>query len=181
MVLEAETLVAIGIVGGMLLALWLTPVVGRLALEQFGGQANREVAVSGRVIGVVAMVAAVFAGLCGWLPAFVASRANVVDVLNRGVTPAPRELGLRRLFATAVVALACVLLVSLSLVGRSLRNVLNVNPGFEARGVLTLAIAVTSATKYPSPDRLASFYAALHVGLRNVWDLARFHSSTNCR
>jgi putative ABC transport system permease protein len=165
LVLEAETVVAIGIAGGVLLALWLTPVVGRLALEQFGGLANREVAVSGRVIGVVTVVAAAFAGLCGWLPAFVASRANVVDVLSRGVTPAPRELGLRRVFATGVVALACVLLVSLSLVGRSLRSVLNVNPGFDARGVLTLAIAVTSATKYPSPDRLASFYSALHGAL----------------
>jgi putative ABC transport system permease protein len=165
LVLEAETLVAIGIVGGVLLALWLTPLVGRLALEQFGGLASREVAVSGRVIGVVAMVAAACAGLCGWLPALVASRANVVDVLSRGVTPAPRELRLRRVFATGVVALACVLLVSLSLVGRSLRNVLNVNPGFDARGVLTLAIAVTSETKYPSPDRLASFYSALHRAL----------------
>ena len=46
-----------GIVGGVLLALWMTPAVGRLALEQFGGVANREVAVSWRVIGVVAMVA----------------------------------------------------------------------------------------------------------------------------
>ena len=38
LVLEAETLVAIGIVGGVLLALWLTPAVGRLALEQFGAR-----------------------------------------------------------------------------------------------------------------------------------------------
>ena len=138
LVLEAETLVAMGIAGGVLLALWLTPVVGRLALEQFGDVANREVAVSWRVIAVVAMAAAACAGLCGLLPAFVASRANVVDVLSRGVTPAPRELGLRRVFAVGVIALACVLLVSLTLVGRSLRNVLNVNPGFEPRGVLTL-------------------------------------------
>ena len=81
-------------------------------------------------------------------------------MLSRGVTPAPRELGLRRVFATGVIALACVLLVSLTLVGRSLRNVLNVNPGFDARGVLTLAVALPAA-KYPSPERLASFYSAL--------------------
>jgi hypothetical protein len=92
LVLEAETLVAIGIVGGVLLALWLTPAVGTLALEQFGGVANREVAVSWRVIRVVAMVAAACAGVCGLVPAFVASRRHVVDVLRRGVTPAPREL-----------------------------------------------------------------------------------------
>jgi putative ABC transport system permease protein len=164
LVMEAETLVAIGIAGGVLLALWLTPAVGRLALEPFGDLANREVAVSWRVIAVVGMVAAACAGLCGLLPAFVASRGNVVDVLSRGVTPAPRELGLRRVFATGVIALACVLLVSLTLVGRSLRHVLNVNPGFDARGVLTLPLLMPDA-KYPSPERVASFHSALHSAL----------------
>jgi predicted permease len=160
LVLEAVTLVALGIVGGVLLASWLTPIVGRLALEQFGNVANREVAVSWRVIAVVGMAAAACAGLCGLLPALVASRANVVDVLSRGVTPAPRELGLRRVFATCVIALACVLLVSLTLVGRSLRNVLNVNPGFEPRGVLAFSVGLPAA-RYPTPERLASFYSAL--------------------
>jgi predicted permease len=160
LVLEAETLVALGIAGGVLLALWLTPAVARLALEQFGSVANREVAVSWRVIGAVAMAAAACAGLCGLLPAFVASRANVVDVLSRGVTPAPRERGLRRVFATGVIALACVLLISLTLVGRSLRHVLNVNPGFDARGVLTLPLMV----QYPDPER-ATFLSALHGAL----------------
>jgi putative ABC transport system permease protein len=158
--LEAEAIVALGIVGGVLLALWLTPAVGRLALEQFGGVANREVAVSWRVIGVVTMLAAVCAGLCGLLPAFVASRGNVVDVLSRGVTPAPRELRWRRVFVTGVVALACVLLVSLALVGRSLHNVLNVNPGFDARGVLALQVSVPEA-RYASAEQMASFYSAL--------------------
>jgi putative ABC transport system permease protein len=160
LLLEAETLVVIGIAGGVLLAAWLTPVVGRLILEPFGDLANREVAMSWRVIGVVAMVAAACAGFCGLLPAFVASRHHVVNVLARGVTPAPRELRLRRVFATAVIALACVLLVSLTLVGRSLRNVLDVNPGFDARGVLALPLRV----EYPNPER-ASFLSALHGAL----------------
>jgi putative ABC transport system permease protein len=172
LVLEAETLVAIGIAGGVLLALWLTPVVSRLALEPFGDLATREVAVSWRVIGALAIVAAACAGLCGLLPAFVATRGNVVDVLSRGVTPAPREIGLRRVFVTAVVALACVLLVSLSLVGRSLRNVLNVSPGFDARGVLTLPLLMPEG-KYPSPERVASFQSALHSALE-----ARFGTGT---
>ena len=129
LVQEAATLVAISVAGGALLALWLTPVVGRLALEQYSTVlASREVAVSWRVIGVVAMVAAACAGLCGLLPAFFASRGNAIDVLSRGVTPAPREVGLRRVFVTGVVALACVLLVCVSLVGRSLRNVLKMTP-----------------------------------------------------
>jgi predicted permease len=162
--LEAAALVAAGILGGVLLALWLTPAVGRVALEQFGAVANREVAVSWRVIAVVAMVAAACGGASGLLPAFVASRGNVVDVLSRGVTPAPRELRLRRVFATCVIALACVLLVSLTLVGRSLRTVLKLNPGFDARGVMTVPVSVPAA-KYPTPDRRVAFHAALHAAL----------------
>ena len=164
LVLEAETLVAVGIAGGVLLALWLTPTVGRLALEPFGDLANLEVAVSWRVVAAAAMVAAACAGLCGLLPALVATRGNVIDVLYRGVTPTPREIGVRRVFVTAVVALACVLLVSLSLVGRSLRDVLNVQPGFDARGVLTLRLLMPGA-KYQTPERVASFHSALHSAL----------------
>jgi putative ABC transport system permease protein len=164
LVLEAETLVAMGIAGGVLLAMWLTPVVGRLALEPFGDLASREIAVSWRTIAVVATIAAACAGLCGLLPAYVSSRVNVVDVLRRGATPAPRELGLRRVFASGVIAMACVLLVSLTLVGRSLRDVLAVDPGFEARGVLALPLLMPDA-KYPTPERVASFHSALHSAL----------------
>jgi predicted permease len=165
LMLEAETLVAVGVAGGLLIALWLTPVVAGLALEQFGGVANREIAVSWRVIAVTGLAAAACAGLCGLLPAIVASRRNVVDVLSRGVTAAPRELRFRRVAVTGVVALTCVLLVSLSLVGRSLRNVLDVNPGFDARGVLTWGVTVSSETKYPTTERVALFYSTLHRAL----------------
>jgi hypothetical protein len=71
----------------------------------------------------------------------------MATVLSRGVTPAPRELGLRRVFATGVIALACVLLVSLTLVGRSLRNVLNVNPGFDVVGAVAVLPAARRAAR----------------------------------
>jgi len=61
-----------------------------------------------------------------------------------------------------VIALACVLLVSLTLVGRSLRNVLDVNPGFDARGVLALPLLI----QHPNPER-ASFLLALHGALES--------------
>lgn len=164
LLLEAEALVAIGTVGGVLLALWMTPAVGRLALEQFGGIANRDVVVSWRVIGVVTIVASACAWMCGLLPALVAARRSVVDVLRRGATPPPRELILRRVFVIGEVALAFVLLVSLALLGRSLISVLNVNPGFDAHGVLTLSVSLPAAT-YPNRDRVVSFYSALQRAL----------------
>jgi predicted permease len=65
-------------------------------------------------------------------------------------------------FASGVIALACVLLVSLTLVGRSLFNVLSVNPGFDAQGVVTLPLLVQSA----NPKR-ALFLFALHRALES--------------
>jgi putative ABC transport system permease protein len=164
LIMEAVALVALGTLGGVLLAVWMTPAAGQLALEQFGGVANREVAVSWRVIGVVAVVAFGCAGICGLLPAVGAVRRSVVDVLRRGATPPPRELVVRRVFVTAEVALAFVLLVSMALLGRTLLSVLNVDPGFDARGVVTMQVSLPSAS-YPTPERQVSFYSTLQNAL----------------
>jgi putative ABC transport system permease protein len=160
LLLEAEVLVALGIVGGVFLALLITPTVGRLALAQFGGIVNRDVTVSWRVVGGVSIVAAACAWMCGSLPLLLASRQSIVDVLRRGATPPPRELTLRRAFVTGEVAVAFVLLVSVMLLGRSLVGILDVHPGFDARGVLALQVSLPAAS-YAGNERVASFYSTL--------------------
>ena len=164
LLLEAEALVALGTAGGVLLAWWMTPAVARLALEQFGGVANREVVVSWRVIGLVSLLAIACAGLCGLLPALVAARRNVVDLLRRGATPPPRELLTRRLFVSGEVALAFVLLVSMTLLGQSLLGILDVKPGLDADDVITMRVSLPAAN-YSSDEQMASFYSALHGAL----------------
>jgi len=164
LLLEAEVLVALGIVGGVFLAMWITPTVGRLALAQFGGIVNRDVTVSWRVVGGVSIVAAACAWICGSLPLLLASRQSIVDVLRRGATPPPRELTLRRAFVTGEVAVAFVLLVSVMLLGRSLVGILDVNPGFDARGVLALQVSLPAAI-YAGNERVASFYSTLQRAL----------------
>ena len=109
-------------------------------------------------------IAAACAAVCGSLPAFFVARCGVVDVLRRGATPAPRELTLRRVFVTGEVALAFVLLVSVMLLGRSLLSVMNVNPGFDGRGVLTLQVSLPAAS-YANDERVASFYSTLQSAL----------------
>ena len=161
---EAQVLVLIGIVGGVVLAVWLTPLVARFTLEQVGDIANRPVAVSWRAIGILALVAIALGWICGALPAGMAARRNAVEVLRRGVTPLPRELSLRRAFVVGEIALAFVLLISVALVGRSLFSVLAVDPGFDARGVLTMNIGLPGAS-YPDGPRVAAFYSALQSGL----------------
>jgi putative ABC transport system permease protein len=164
LILEAGALVILGIVGGVLVALWATPVVGRLALEQFGGLTSRHIDVSWRVIGFVSAIALGCAGLCGLIPGLSVTRGSLVDALRRRSTSGPRELILRRAFVTCEVALAFVLLVSMTLLGRSLVTVLNASPGFDAHGVITRATAVPSA-RYPTAEQVVAFYANLHQAL----------------
>lgn len=166
LVMEAGALVAIGIVGGVMLALWTTPEVGRLALAQFGGLAGREVAVTWRVIAVIALVASACAAGCGAVTALLVSRRNLVDDLRRGATAPPHELIVRRVLVTGEVALAFVLIVCVTLLGGSLYRVLSVNPGFNAQGVLAAQVSVPAAS-YANAGQVASFYAALQSALEN--------------
>jgi putative ABC transport system permease protein len=163
LLLESQMLVGIGTAGGVLLALWMTPVVARLALEQFGGVAHREVSVSWQVIVFVGVAASVCAWICAWLPARTASRRSVVDVLRRGATPPPGELISRRVLVTGEVALAFVLLACMTLLGGSLQRLLEVNPGFDPRGVLKLQVALPRASY--SNQRAVSFYSTLQGAL----------------
>jgi predicted permease len=159
LLLESSALVAMGTVAGILLAMWLTPAVARLALPEFGAAARPDLTVSWRVIGAVAAVSAACAWLCAAIPASTAARRGSLDLLRRGATSPPRERALRRLFVAVEVALAFVLLVSMTMVGRSLVTVLRVNPGFEPDGVLALKVALPSAAY--NGDRVAAFYRTL--------------------
>jgi putative ABC transport system permease protein len=164
LVLEAEALALIGIAGGVLLALWITPAAGRLAAEQFGSVAAGNIALSWRVVGVVAMCALVCAGWCGCVPTLASGHRIDVDALRRGATPSKREVTLRRVFVAGEVAIACALLVSMTVVGRSLLGILAVDPGFDASGVLTLHISLPAAA-YPEA-RTAQFYDSLQTALQ---------------
>jgi putative ABC transport system permease protein len=161
--LEALALVAVGTVGGVVLATWMTPAVASVVLEQFGGLARREVTVSWRVILILSALASTCAVICGWGPALAAARRSVADSLRREATRRPHELRFRRALVSGQVAVAFVLLVSMTLLGRSLARMLEINPGFDARGVLALSVSVPIAT-YPT-ERVVSFYSALQSGL----------------
>lgn len=165
LILEASVLVAVGTIAGILLAVWMTPLVSRLAIDQFGAIANRDIAVSWHVIALVTTVAVVCAGLCGTLPTLGAARWSMGDLLHRRSSASRRERMLRRAFVVGEIALAFVLLVSTAMVGRALLAVLDMKPGFDSRGVLTLQVSLPRAS-YPTAQRVASFYTSLQQALQ---------------
>lgn len=164
LLLEAQALVIFGTIGGVLLALWITPAAGRLASE-VARISPGEISVSWRVILLVSVLASTLAWICGLVPAFAASRRNIVDVLRRGATRHPRDLMIRRAFVAGEIALAFVLLVSVTLLGRSLVRVLNMTSGFDARGVMVMHLSLPRTT-YPTNERIAAFYDTLQKQLQ---------------
>jgi putative ABC transport system permease protein len=163
LLLEGQTLVMLGTLGGVILAAWMTPVVARRALEQFGGIADRDVALNLPVIAAMASVASACAWLCSLVPALAAARRSVLDAVRRGATQRSRELHLRRGLIVAEVALAFVLLACMSLLGGNLRRLLQVDRGFDSQGVLTLQISLPSSNY--GLDRTVSFYSVLQAAV----------------
>ena len=76
----------------------------------------------------------------------------------------PVSWRLRRVFVTGEVALAFVLLVCADARGPQPARVLNVNPGFDARGVLTLHVSLPGG-ELRQQRAAASFYSALQTAL----------------
>jgi predicted permease len=161
LLLEAQVMVILGAAGGALLALWLTPAVAGL----FGGVGQSGIAVNWRGIIFISLAASACAALCVLLPSAVSARSGVVDVLRRGVTAPPRDRRLRRVFVTAQIALAFVLLVSVTFLARGWMTLLRTPAGFDADGVMVTSVSLPGA-RYPTAERVATFYATLHDSLR---------------
>ncbi len=95
------------------------------------------------VFAFTAGLAVVSAVLFGLIPAWQASRPNVVEEIKDGgrtSTGGARGTRLRSALVIAEVALALVLLVGAGLMMRSFLNLNRVEPGFDARGVFTFRV-----------------------------------------
>ena len=173
LLIETHVLVASGAVAGILVALWITPLVGRVAVDQFRNIALGDLQVNWRAIAALGLAVWPCAWLCGLPVAARALRVKGSDLLCRAASAGPRELTLRRALVAAEITLAFVLLASLAVVGRSLQRTFAINPGFDAAHVLTAGISLPAA-RYPDLQRVGAFYQNIdHVlsdrlGRRNV-------------
>ncbi len=76
---------------------------------------------------------------------------------GRGAAGSPVGVRLRNAFLVSQMALALVLVVASGLLVQTLLRLLAVDPGFNARGVLTFELSLPAA-KYENSDRIAAFY-----------------------
>lgn len=116
-----------------------------------------------RVLGFTFVVTLLTGIACGLVPALRISQVDPNEVLKEGGRGSAGGLGherLRKVLIAAEVALSLVLLVGAGLLIRSYQHVLEANPGFDPKGVLTFRVSLPGF-RYKTPDAVAQFYRTL--------------------
>ena len=143
-----------------------TPAIPRVGA---GGSA---VTIDWRVFGFVVAASIVAALVFGLLPALHGSRIDLTSAMKR--TAAGSSAGSRRAhaaFATLQVALAVMLLVGAALLVRTSLALRAVDPGFDARHVVTLRTSL-SATRFETRDGIAALTRETAERMRAVPSVA---------
>lgn len=143
---EAALLAIIGTAAGIGFA-WLTSVVlQKVSLQgeylQYRFTPDWRFVAAALAFGVLATI------LCGLVPAFVSSRANLSSTLRVNQSTTPR-LRLRSLLVIAQIAASVILLFGAFLFLRNLTHVLRFDPGFDAAHTLQFDLTTTDPKIYP--------------------------------
>jgi putative ABC transport system permease protein len=158
--------VAGGLLGAGLAYAAVGGIVGMLP-EDFPALLRGQVRVDLVVLGFAILLALLSGVVFGLVPAFRAGRAGVPGSLGSGLRSTAGGGALRAALVVGEVALALVLLVGAGLMVRSLGALSRVDKGFDARGVMSGAVAI-SDLRYPDRERWRAFYAGLHEQARRI-------------
>jgi putative ABC transport system permease protein len=154
---ESFLLALIAGVLGLLLALWGSEILVRMSAENLPRVS--EIHVDGVAAAFTLGIAVLTGLLFGLAPALHVSHSNIVDSLKEGAlaaTASKARFGLRSSLVVVEMALALVLLVSAGLLIRSLVGMQRVDPGFDAKNVMTASIDIPDA-KYSDPQKAEFF------------------------
>jgi predicted permease len=161
LLLEAGLLAGMGAMLSLLLAHWGGLAIRTFLMPEFDWSGPP---LDGRVI-VIALAATVLTVLlAGLVPALQASRPDLTSSLKAGSQGAGRSRGQARLRRSLLVfqtALSVVLLVGAGLFVRSLRQVVNLDLGFEPRGLLVARFNLRGSALL-SRDARAELVTRLH-------------------
>ncbi len=154
---ESALLAAIGALAGILLAVWALDAL--LAAAPAALRQLADVRVSWTLLGFSLGLTILTTLVFGLAPALQATRGELVDSLKDGAHGAssPRAVRLRSALVAGQVALSLLLLVGAGLLLRSFSEVLRVNPGFEADGVLAAKVSL-SGPAYQKDEAQARYW-----------------------
>jgi len=121
-----------------------------------------------RVLGFTLVASLLCALLFGLIPALIGSRTELHEAMRQGDS---RMTGgthrLRVMLVVGEVALALILLVAAALTSRALAGLLQLDTGFDGRGVMTFRLSVPEARQRTAQD-LRDFYERLVTELRSI-------------
>ncbi|HLY17823.1 MAG TPA: ABC transporter permease [Bryobacteraceae bacterium] len=162
---ESLLLAIAGGVAGVLLAWWSTAALTSLAPREV--PRIHEIRMDVPVLLFALAVSLATALLFGLLPAWRASHSDPAGALqDLGKATAGRaRRGLRDVLVMGELALAFVLAVGAGLLGKSFLRLMNVDPGFDPRNVLTLKAYVYGA-RYQKPEAELQYDAQAFARLR---------------
>ncbi len=168
LLIETSLLALLGGAAGLLLAWWSTDAL--VAMGPVDLPRLSEIRVNGGVIAFTFGIAFFTSLIFGLIPALQASRPQVEQALrdtSRGSTGSARSHRLRFAFVVSQFALSLVLLVGAGLLIRSFAGLRAVEPGFEARGVVTFWQALPKA-RYGEGDQAMQFFDKLRGKLTSL-------------
>ena len=156
-----------GALGGVLIAAWLVRAL--VAVNPAGLPAGGGVGINLPVLLFALALGGITPLLFGLVPSLQVSRTELRDTLTEGGRTgiAPLRRNVRNLLVAVEVAFALLLLVGASLLIRSFSNLMSVDPGFDARGVITAEMSLPGS-RYPDANRSAVFYSDLVPRLRSI-------------
>jgi putative ABC transport system permease protein len=179
---ESVLLSLIGGAAGVVLALWgVDLLVAAIPAAQLAQMPYlRGLALNTNVLLFASGLSLLTGVLFGLTPALAASRTDLQSAMKDGGRSSGTR-GSRRLRDALVVgevALALVLLVGAGLLMKSLVTMLRVDPGFDARNLLTLRVALPPA-RYQDNERAARFYAELQRRVASLPGVGGVAESSN--
>ena len=163
---ESVLLAGIGGAVGTALAVWGTDLIVDLSpetLTRFG-----ETRLDARVLAFTVLVSLATGIAFGLAPALIISRTNLAVSLKEGGRSSTGSFftsWTRSLLLVVEIALALVLLVGAGLLVQSLVRLQQVEPGFDARNLLTFNVA-KSVDSSTTPSQTAEFYRELTARLK---------------
>ena len=138
-----------------------------IALDPGGLPRVNEIGIDGRVFGFALVVSVVTGIVFGLAPALRASTPNLTESLkegDRGSTGSRQRV--RGALVITEVALALVLLIGAALMIRSFWRLQDVNPGFDAKNLLTMQMSVTAAPG--EGQSVATFFEQLQEKVKGL-------------
>jgi len=165
---ESLLLAGLGAAAGLLLARWGLGALRGLLPDSLQMLRDSRIEIDATVLAVTALVAVGSGLLFGLVPALVGSRAELGQVMSEGGRSGMDSSGHRRwrgLLVVAELALSLMLLVGAGLLVRSLIKLQSVDPGVQARNVLTMTVSVPDA-RYPESEQASRFFDRLLARVR---------------